>query len=126
MTSAAEVLLRYTKDRAGKYFRGLAVYEDGDAELLATRDDLNEAEMDTRVTEIHEAIRTRAEFDAVETLGPPSSVIQVREKAVLVNLPVDDESGYLLGLEPEAARDLHAFVSVCQQIIRENDDGRTR
>lgn len=72
-----------------------------------------------RVEELYRAVRTQDNFEAVETLGPPSAIIQLREQAVLVNFPLDDEHGYLLGMEPEAARDLHSFVTECHHLIHD-------
>lgn len=114
-------LLDYVQRRAGDYFRGCATYSADGAELLTKRDGLDERTMNDRVEEMYRAIRLQDRFDAVDTLGPPSAIIQLRQKAVLVHFPVDDEYGYLLGMEPEAARDLHSFVSECHTIIHDED-----
>jgi hypothetical protein len=118
----SERLLEYVQTRAGEHFRGFATYGRDGVELLAARDGLDEGQMDDRIEELHRAIRTGDEFDAVETLGPPSAVIQLRSEAVLVNVPVDDERGYLLGMEPEAARNLHSFVSECRRLIHDGGE----
>lgn len=114
-------LLDYVQSRAGDYFRGLATYDDHDVTIKASRPDLDPGEMKDRAKELRLAIRPQGSFKATETLGKPRAIVQIRDHAVVLHFPIDANRGYLIGLEPEAARDLNEFIEECSSLI----DGRS-
>lgn len=116
-------LADYLTRRANDAFRGLAYYEGDTVDVVHTREDLGDAEMRERAGAIHRAVRPRSEASALDELGAPYATVQMRDKAVILHFPVTADSGYLVGLEPDVARDLSAFVSDCIRII-EHANGR--
>lgn len=110
-------LLDHVERRAGDYFRGLATYEDHDVTLRASRPDLDSEEMRDRAMELRLAVRPQESFKSTDTLGKARAIVQIRDHAVILHFPIDDTRGYLIGLEPEAARDLNEFIEECRTLI---------
>lgn len=110
-------LAEYLSRRASDAFRGLAQYDGDDLDVRYARDDLGHDEMYERAEVIHRAVRPRDDTNALDELGATRATIQMREDAVVLHFPVDEDVGYLVGLEPDVARDLSSFVSDCLRII---------
>lgn len=109
-------LVPFVEQEAGPSLRAIAEYEQTEVELLYRRDDLPRDEITARVDTIHESIRwawNPDESDVVRELGAKRATIQVRENAVIVHLPASDDHGYLIGLEPDAARNLTTSIGEC-------------
>lgn len=110
-------LADYLSRRARDSFRGLARYDGDTVDVLHTREDLGKREMRERARAIHRAVRPRGDANALDELGAPYATVQMREDAVILHFPVSPEAGYLVGLEPDVARDLSGFISDCLRII---------
>lgn len=110
-------LADYLSRRASDGFRGLARYEGDDVEVLHTRRDLGRTEMYERARAIHRAVQLRDGESVLDELGAAYATVQLREDAVILHFPMGDARGYLVGLEPDVARDLSSFVTDCIRII---------
>lgn len=111
-------LADYLSKRASDAFRGLARYESDDVEVLHTRADLGRADMYDRAQAIHRAVQSRDGESVLDELGAAYATVQMREDAVILHFPMGDGRGYLVGLEPQIARDLSSFISDCIRIIQ--------
>lgn len=118
--------LEFLKDRTGESLRAVEWYRDDDAELIYLRDDLDQAELQHRADDIHEFLTwdvDSSEMGDLQGLGEELASVSLREQAVLVHLPVSQKYGVVIGLEPEAARSLHGFVTECRETVFELDQG---
>lgn len=86
--------------------------------ILPTREDLGKSDMYDRVQAIHRAVQPRDGESVLDELGAAYATVQMREDAVILHFPMGDGSGYLVGLEPDVARDLSSFISDCLRIIQ--------
>ena len=104
-------LTEYLRTRAGDYLRGVVQYDDESFEIIYIRDGLDRDAFRKRVEHIHRNIVQRP---AVETgddsFGKPYATLSVREYAVVLNLRLTPTEGIIVGLEPDAARDLVSFI----------------
>lgn len=118
-------LAEYISRRANDSFRGLARYSGDDLEVVHSRDDLEERDMRERAETIHRAVRPRGAAYALDELGETRATVQMRADAVILHFPVDGDTGYLVGLEPDIARDLSSFIDDGKRLIEDGDLERT-
>lgn len=114
--------LEYLQQRAGDSLRAVEWYREDEAELIYLRDDLDVGEVQPRADEIHQRLiggESLAEPQQLRELGPRLATINLHEEAVLINLPVGEQYGVVVGLEPEAARNLHDFVTDARTQLRD-------
>lgn len=104
-------LTEYLQGRAGEYLRGVVRYDDESFEVIYVRDGLDLDAFRQRVELIYSSIVQRPQAETGEnSFGKPYATLSVREYAVVLNLRWSPTEGILVGLEPEAARDLVAFI----------------
>lgn len=104
-------LTEYLRRRAGDYLRGVVQYDDESFEVIYVRDGLSTDAFHQRVAHIHNSIIERpTPGTEAESFGKPYATLSVREHAVVLNLRWNSDEGLLVGLEPDAARDLVAFI----------------
>lgn len=104
-------LTEYLRQRAGDYLRGVVQYDDESFEVIYVRDGLDTDAFRQRVDHIHTNIVDRpTPKTGQESFGKPYATLSVREHAVVINLRWNSTEGLLVGLEPDAARDLVAFI----------------
>lgn len=109
-------LVTFARQRAGEYLRAVAEYERTEFHLLYYRDDLDRATIAERVDTIHDNITwswNPDDDEGVAALGEKRATLQIREQAVILHLLEGRHRGYLVGLDPAAARDLTSFVGEC-------------
>lgn len=112
----ARSLVSFVERRAGDTLRAIAEYDNTEFELLYRRDDLPRSEITTRVETIHENITwawNPSDDDVIAELGEKRATVQVRKDAVIIHLLEDVHQGYLIGLDPDAARNLTTFLGEC-------------
>lgn len=112
----AHTLVSFVQRRAGESLRAIAEYETADLDLLYYRDDLPKTEITERVDTIHDNITwawNPGDEEVVSKLGAKRATVQVREEAVVIHLLKGVNHGYLIGLEPGAARNLTTFLGEC-------------
>lgn len=104
-------LTEYLRHRAGNNLRGVVQYDDEAFEVIYVRDGLDTDAFRKRVEHIHTSIVERpAPQTGDDSFGKPYATLSVREHAVVLNLRWNASEGLLVGLEPDAARDLVAFI----------------
>lgn len=104
-------LTEFLRRRAGDYLRGVVQYDDESFEIIYVRDGLDAAAFRERVEHIHTSIVERPTPEVGDdSFGKPYATLSVRERAVVLNLCWNETEGLLVGLEPDAARDLVAFI----------------
>lgn len=111
-----EQLVQYLESRAGQSLRAVGRYGTDECTLDYLRDDLPR----DRTRERLDAIRANITWtwnppddSSLAELGPKQASLQVREEVVVLHLLLEDKQGVLIGLEPEAARDLVSFITDC-------------
>jgi hypothetical protein len=119
MSDASE-LVSVVKRQAGSHLRAIAEFDGIQSTLHFVRDDIDEAQIETRLELFHD-INTwswsPSEDKLAEELGPKRASLQLRQQAVIIHLPTGTDQGILIGLEPEAATDLTAFLKQCVEHI---------
>lgn len=109
-------LVSFVEQRAGDSLRAVAKYEKADFDLLYYRDDLQKHTITKRVDTIHGNITwawNPDEEEVASELGEKRATLQIREEAVVIHLLETAHQGYLIGLEPDAARNLTTFLGEC-------------
>lgn len=112
--------LEYLQDRAGDSLRAVEWYRADEAELVYLRDDLELADMQARADEIHELVtRERPPYamPGIQQLGAKLATVNFYEEAVLLNFPLGENYGVVVGLEPGVARSLHGFIDDCRSTL---------
>ena len=109
-------LVAFVKQQAGESLRAIAHYEQTDFDLLYHRDDLATETVTQRVATIHDNITwawNPRDDDLAAELGKTHATLQVRDDAIIIHLLETHKEGYLIGLEPDAARNLTTFLNQC-------------
>ena len=113
----AQSLVSFVERQAGESLRAIAEYDNADIELLYLRNDLHQREISDRVETIHDNItwvwNPKEDEKVISKLGEKRATVQVREDAVIIHLLAERKQGYLIGLEPDAARNLTTFLGEC-------------
>ena len=105
-------LTDFLQSTAGQYLRGVVKYDTHDYDLHYIRDDLKNEQFLARVANIYDQlIQVQAGDNGEDTFGKPYATLNVREHAVILNLRWSATEGILVGLYPEAARQLEGFVN---------------
>lgn len=112
-------LLRYLKDQAGEYLRGVAVYTTDDYKIVYLRDDIRsprfESEADAIITRIRQESRVREHrsfpFDDLR------GTVRAFGDAMVMHFPRTQERGTVITLDPGVARDLNTFMGGCLKRI---------
>jgi hypothetical protein len=114
--SDTEELLEYLEQRAGESLRAVGRYQREECDLQYLRDDLSRTATRERLDALRANITwswNPPEDTSLEALGTKQATLQVREQTVILHLLLGDQQGILIGLEPEAARDLTSFITDC-------------
>lgn len=114
--SDTEELLEYLEQRAGESLRAVGQYQGEECDLQYLRDDLPRTATRDRLDALRANITwswNPPEDASLKELGTKRATLQVREQAVILHLLLGNQRGILIGLEPEAARDLTSFITDC-------------
>lgn len=116
-------LVSFVHQRAGESLRAIAEYEQTDFDLLYYRDDLPRTTIRDRVETVHGNITWAWNPDddddeVVAELGKKRATVQVRDEVIIIHLLEGVNHGYLIGLEPDAARNLTTFLGECLNRIQ--------
>ena len=113
-------MIEFLESRAGDSLRVVGRYNGETCTLEYVREDLPREEIRDRV----DALRANITWSwnppghpTVEKLGTKQASLQVRKKAVILHLPLGEERGVLIGLEPEASRNLTTFITDCMSHV---------
>lgn len=109
-----EELVSYLERRAGSYLREVAVYDENAWEITYLREDLDKQMARERTEAIYGGIKAGLGPQGLEDqIGERYATLQVRDEAVLLNLPWNSSEGAFVGLEPDAATQLTGFLDEC-------------
>lgn len=109
-----EELVSYLEGRAGSHLREVAVYDENSWEIMYLREDLDKQIAQERIEQIYTGVKAGLGPQELEhEVGERYATLQVREDAVLLNLPWDRSEGSFVGLEPGAASQLMGFIDEC-------------
>lgn len=109
-------IVQYVRGRAGESLRVVAEYDPDDFEIAYLRDDLGRKEVRRRTGVLHDYLAggDRGGPDEVTaTLGDPYASVQLRDRAVIVNLVTGDRAGVLVSMDTDVCQNLHGFVTEC-------------
>lgn len=113
-------LVEYLEDEAGSSLRAIGVYHGSDYELQHHRDDLDPEILVDRLRTIQANITWEwrpPDEGTIEELGKKIATLQVRKQAVILHLLVGKDHGIVIGLDPEAARNLNTFIIECLERV---------
>ena len=117
----ANSLVSFLEQRAGDSLRAVAKYQNENVNLLYYREDLQQNTMLNRTKTIHDNITwdwNPEEDEVTSELGEKQATVQIREESVIIHLLEEENLGYIIGLEPDAARSLTTFVGACVDQIQ--------
>jgi|GEM_PF-2177718 len=128
MEERATHLAKYCSDRVGDGLRFVAVYDTrgGNAEnleLAYAREDIRERYTPADLgglldyaAEVHDTIVAAGEN--ADMLGGAEASVYVFENAFVMQLIPEPDSGIIVSLDPEAGKNLAAFVTDCLEQVR--------
>ena len=67
----------------------------------------------------------RFSTDELHGVGAPLATVDLREKAVLFNLPVNEGYEVVVAFDPKVAGSLHEFVEQCRRQLIESKVGES-
>lgn len=126
----AQRIVEYCRDVAGDSLRAVFEYGDGGPSLRYAADAAIEFPEDAAALchtarQTHDALVAAGASSA--SLESPTASVHAFEGALVVQLPVAEDRGCLVVLDPEAGRNLVDFVEGCRrQWTREPAAGRSR
>ena len=104
-------LTEFLRGRAGENLRGVIEYDGEGFEIHYMRDGLDADAFRRRVEYAYNRILQSQTTDTeLASYGKPYATLSVREYAVILNLRSTPTEGVIVGLEPDAARDLVSFI----------------
>lgn len=113
-------LMSFLKERVGNSLRAIVEYREADIEVQYHRHDLDESTVRHRTSAGYgQIVQISGSWDdgLTDERGAKRATLQVREEAVIVHLHETRYEGHLISLEPEAARDLTAFLGECLKYV---------
>ncbi|NHX35149.1 MULTISPECIES: hypothetical protein [Halolamina] len=109
-----EQLVSYLERRAGSYLRTVAVYDEESWEIVYLRDDLDRRSARQQTEKIYGGVKTGLGPSGLsDEIGERYATLQVRDDAVLLNMPWNGSEGAFVDLEPGAASQLTGFIDEC-------------
>lgn len=117
-------LVEFLERRAGDHLRAAGECEGRKADLWYVREDIDCEAITSRFRRIHDNITwswNPPEEELDETLGAKRASLQIRQHAVIIYLPTADDTGVIIGLEPDAATALNTFVGQCLEYVSQPD-----
>lgn len=109
-----EQLVSYLERRAGSYLRAVAVYDEESWEITYLRNDLDRQSARQQTEKIHGGVKTGlGPSGLTDEIGERYATLQVRDDAVLLNMPWNESEGAFVALEPGAASQLTGFLDEC-------------
>lgn len=120
MQSFADDLTDYLRDRAGETLRCVVLFSAEGYDVVYVRDDVDDRSFRDRIEEVHANVTgsgERRESAQYRELGQVRATLVLRQGAAILYFPGADDQGVLVSLEPEAAQQLHLFVSECLDLL---------
>lgn len=124
MNSQDEQFVRFLREEAGDYLRGVLAYDADDVHVLFLREGLA-ADADWRETAMEELptvadhARTEHQVSDLSLFGEFAGTVRVFGNAVLIQFPQrNPEGGYGVSVDPEATPDLVDFVADAANHLR--------
>lgn len=112
------------QDRLGDSLRAVQWYREGETELIYLRDDLEMEQVIRRGEEaLHRlsACSESLEEDLLGGVGEQLATISVRRRAFLLNFPIDDRAGVIVGIDADVGQSLQRFVDDARQMVVDVD-----
>lgn len=123
MCASYRQVLRVLEERAGEGVRGAAHYEQDGLTFLYIREDLKNEAFRERARKIVSRARNRSPLiEEGEGLGRRRAGLDLHEDAVLLHFILGKNSGLIVSLEPEIARQLRDFVEECNLALESPDE----
>jgi hypothetical protein len=122
MRDRHQQLVRLIRDETGESFRAAFAYDADDWTALYVRSDLATADLESVVPSLADRARSRgplvreAEYDQ---LGTHRASISLHDDAVLVQFHGGGQSGVVVTLDTDVARNLAEFVARCESVLAE-------
>lgn len=111
-------IVDFLLERAGDRIRSVASYSATDSQVLFLREDDPEGYDAQRLESVIEECRKEnARSGRIEHMhgddGPLNCVVRTFDRGVEMHFVTGDEQGVVVGLDPDAATNLHGFVDDC-------------
>ena len=106
-------LLEFVQKRLGDSLRAVEWYRGDNAELIYLREDIDLEVAQRRGERLHNEINLAVDLPDEATLddvGKRLACFDVREEAVIVNIPEAEDYGVIVALEPDATNAVNGFI----------------
>lgn len=112
-------LVDYLERRAGDSLRTVSAYDREGVEFEYVRGDIDREQLEERAAPVLEEVLMGSAADGVVEahIGRRYASMHLRERALIINIPVGAGEGVGITLEPEAGRNLTTFVKRCEELV---------
>lgn len=120
---SANRLVEYLNEQAGEYLRGAIHYSADDYFTLYLRDDIKSLYPPEKLDELARYYRQEELNQASDepfNLGTNHCGVKFYDETILFHFTQGENVGTVITLEPEAGRDIVAFISECLEQLHHN------
>lgn len=113
-------LVRFLQHKAREYHRGTVQYDGSDIDILYLRDDIREERLLSQIDRMLKRIRPEATSTGERSFpfGDMHATVRIFDEAIILHFPTGTDTGTVVSLAPETARDLNTFIGECMRRIR--------
>lgn len=123
MRPATDALHDHLQERLGDALRTIVYYDTEKENAIYVREDVRQDVSPEQAGAIIDHLREREDLREVRTeIGLDTSlhcIVRCWEDRIGLHFPHSPESGTLVEIESNVARDLHSFVTECESILEE-------
>lgn len=111
--ASAPQLVEYLRRRVGDDLRGVVCYDEADTDVLFARADRPGIESDAERAVRYLQHESRSREQRAFPFGDLNGTVRSFEDAVVMHFPLAASRGIVVTLDPNAARQLNAFMADC-------------
>lgn len=119
--ATVEELLELLRSRAGDHVRLVGEYDEESLSIQYLREDLDRGAIEEQGEKIRknllDASLGHRDHGLTEHVGERYATMHLREDALIVTIPTETWSAVVFSLDPEAGRNLTAFLSECVETV---------